>query len=66
MKRKIKIVVEKHTDGYVAYPIGMSGVVVGEGNSLDEAIEDVRSAIHFHVETFGRDAFDQNQIGEDE
>jgi len=31
--RNIKIVVEKHEDGYVAYPLGLKGVVVGEGDS---------------------------------
>jgi predicted RNase H-like HicB family nuclease len=54
---RIKIVVEKHEDGYVAYPVGMRGVVVGEGDSYEEALTDVRSAIRFHVETFGDDAF---------
>ncbi len=51
----IKIVVEKHTDGYVAYPLGMKGVVVGEGDSYEEAMADVKSAIQFHVDTFGPD-----------
>ena len=52
--KHIKIVVEKHPDGYVAYPLGIRGVVVGEGDSYEEALNDVRSAILFHVETFGR------------
>ena len=26
--RQIKIIVEKHPDGYVAYPLGVHGVVV--------------------------------------
>ena len=51
----VKIVVEKHEEGYVAYPMGLSGVVVGEGDSYDEALADVRSAIRFHVEIFGAD-----------
>ena len=51
----IKIVVEKYYDGYVAYPVGMNGAVVGEGASFDEALADVKSAIRFHVETFGGD-----------
>jgi predicted RNase H-like HicB family nuclease len=55
--RSIEIVVEKHDDGYVAYPIGMRGVVVGEGDTYDEALADVRSAIQFHIETFGAEAF---------
>ncbi|MEW6398091.1 MAG: type II toxin-antitoxin system HicB family antitoxin [Bacillota bacterium] len=55
--RSVKIVIEKHPDGYVAYPLGMKGVVVGQGDSYEEALADVKSAIAFHVETFGRDAF---------
>ena len=49
----IKIIVEKHTDGYVAYPLGLKGVVVGEGDTYEEALADVKSAIRFHLETFG-------------
>jgi predicted RNase H-like HicB family nuclease len=56
MMRQIKIIVEKHADGYVAYPIGLRGVVVGDGNSYEEALADVRSAIRFHLETFGAEA----------
>lgn len=49
----IKIVVEKHADGYVAYPLGLSGAVVGQGDSYEAALADVRSAIEFHIESFG-------------
>ena len=55
MTRQFKIIVEKHSDGYVAYPLGMRGIVVGEGESYDEALADVKSAIRFHIETFGDD-----------
>ena len=51
--RDFKILVEKHSDGYVAYPLGLNGIVVGEGDTYDEALADVKSAILFHVETFG-------------
>ena len=50
--KSLKILIEKHPDGYVAYPLGLKGVVVGEGNSYEEALTDVKSAILFHVETF--------------
>jgi predicted RNase H-like HicB family nuclease len=53
----IKIIVEKHEDGYVAYAVGLRGAVVGEGDTYDEALADVRSAIKFHIETLGADAF---------
>ena len=42
--------------GYVAYPLGLKGVVVGEGDSYEEAFADVTSAIRFHVESFGAEA----------
>jgi len=54
--RQIKIIVEKHPDGYVAYPLGVKGVVVGEGDTYEEALADVKSAIKFHVATFGDQA----------
>jgi predicted RNase H-like HicB family nuclease len=51
----IRIVVEKHPDGYVAYPLGIKGVVVGQGDTYEEALADVESAIQFHIETFGKE-----------
>jgi predicted RNase H-like HicB family nuclease len=51
--KQIKIIVEKHSDCYIAYPLGIQGVVVGEGDTYEEALNDVRSAIAFHIGTFG-------------
>ncbi len=51
--RHLKIIVEKHADGYVAYPLGIRGVVVGQGDTYEAALDDVKSAISFHVESFG-------------
>ncbi len=56
--QQIKIIVEKHAEGYVAYPLGLKGVVVGEGNTYEDALADVKSAIKFHIETFGQEALD--------
>lgn len=58
MRHLVKIVVEKHDDGYVAYPLGVKGVVVGEGDTYEEALADVRSALKFHIETFGTEVID--------
>lgn len=55
MPKQVKIIVERHDDGYVAYPLGLRGVVVGEGDSYEAALADVESAIRFHYETFGLD-----------
>jgi predicted RNase H-like HicB family nuclease len=54
--RQFKIVVEKHPDTYLAYPLGFKGVVVGQGETYEDALADVKSAIRFHVETFGAEA----------
>lgn len=57
----LKIIVEKHPEGYVAYPIGLRGVVVAEGETCEEALAEIKSAIRFHIETFGSDAFERDE-----
>ncbi len=61
MKKQIKIVVEKHSDGYVAYPLGLKGIVVGDGDSYEEVLKNVKSAIKFHIETFGNDVVEETE-----
>lgn len=56
--KMLKIVVEKHPDGYVAYPLGLKGVIVGQGDTDEQALADCQSAIRFHLETFGAEAFE--------
>ena len=56
--KQVKIIIEKHSDGYVAYPLGLKGVVVGEGDTYEEALADVKSAIAFHIEIFGPEEFE--------
>jgi len=56
--RQIKIIVERHSHGYIAYPLGVKGVVIGEGATYEEAVADVRSAIKFHIETFGAEVLE--------
>jgi len=58
LMKQYKIVVEKHPDGYVAYPLGIKGVVVGQGDTYEEALSDVKSAIRFHIESFGNEDLD--------
>ena len=60
--RNLKIIVEKHVDGYIAYPIGLKGIVIGEGDTYEEALSDVKSAIEFHIESFGSDVFESEEI----
>ena len=51
--QSFKIIVEKHTNGYIAYPIGLKGIVIGQGDTYDESVKDVTSALQFYIETFG-------------
>ena len=63
MEQRLKIIVEKHADGYVAYPLGMKGIVVGQGDTYEQALDDIQSAIDFHIETFGREVLEgQDQV----
>lgn len=55
MTRRFKIVIQKSDEGYIAYPLGLKGVVVADGETFEEALRSIRSAIAFHVETFGEE-----------
>jgi predicted RNase H-like HicB family nuclease len=56
--KKLKFVVERHRDGYVAYPLGLKGAVVGQGESYESVLANAKSAAAFHIESFGKEAFD--------
>lgn len=55
MKKHFKVIIEQYPDGYIAYPLGLKGVVVGEGDTYEDALADVKSAIKFHITTFGQE-----------
>jgi hypothetical protein len=55
---QVKVVIEKHSDGYVAYPLGLKGVIVSEGGTYGEVLSQVTSAVRFHIETFGSDVIE--------
>lgn len=61
---QFSIIVEQHPDGYIAYPVGLNGIVIGQGETYQEALDDVTSAIRYHIETFGNNVFqDYDLIG---
>jgi len=62
MNRQVLIVLEKHRDGYVAYPLGLKGGVVGEGDTFEEALTDVRSAIRCYFEEFGDEEVEESPV----
>jgi hypothetical protein len=49
----------QHPDCYVAYPLGLKGVVVGRAIARN-CSADVKSAIRFHIDTFGEQVFSDN------
>lgn len=55
---QVEIIVARHPDGFIAYPLGLRGAVAGQGETAEEAVADARSAIRFHVETFGATVLD--------
>ena len=62
--RQIKIIVEKYPDGYIAYPLGLKGTVIGEGDSYQDALNDVKSAIQTYIEAFGMESFEDETVME--
>jgi len=59
---RIKVIIEHAEDGYVAYPLGMKGVVVGQGDSYEGALADVTSAIRAHLREFGPDSLRSDRL----
>ena len=53
--KQFRIIIEKHPDGYVAYPLSIKGAVVGQGDTYEEALADVKSAIRCYIEVFGKE-----------
>ena len=47
------IVIEKHPDGYVAYPLEIEGVVVGQGDTYEGALSDVSPRSSFTLRPLG-------------
>jgi predicted RNase H-like HicB family nuclease len=64
-RRRIKLVIERTEDGYVAYPLGLKGVVVAQGDTYDEALRQIQSAVRFHLETFGDDVLEEASEAEE-
>ena len=52
-----KIIIEKHSDGYVAYPLGLKGVIVAEGDSYEEALADGNRQFAFISRRLGMTAY---------
>jgi len=50
--KKIRIIVEKHSDRFVGYPVGVDGLVlIMRGSNYEEMLPDVKSAVASFIET---------------
>ncbi len=56
----LKFIVEKHPDGFIAYPLALRGVVLGQGDTYEAALADAQSAAQFHIDTFGDEAWEDD------
>jgi predicted RNase H-like HicB family nuclease len=56
--KQFRIIIEKHPDSYVAYPLGIKGAVVGEGDTYEEALAAVKSAIRCYIQVFGQETME--------
>jgi predicted RNase H-like HicB family nuclease len=46
-------VVEEHPDGFVSYPLGVEGAVIGDGETAEDALTSAKAALAAHIEAFG-------------
>ena len=49
--KQIKIIFEKHPDACIAYPIGLKGVIIGEGNTYEEVIANLQTFKHYNLKS---------------
>jgi predicted RNase H-like HicB family nuclease len=60
--KSINVIIEKHPEGYVAYLLGLSGVLLSKGNTYQEALENIKFTIKFHLENFRKETFQDECI----
>ena len=58
-RRRIKLIIERFEDSYVAHPLGLRGVVVAQGDTFDEALRQAESAVESHLDAFGPEEFEE-------
>ncbi|MGW8256330.1 MAG: type II toxin-antitoxin system HicB family antitoxin [Thermoguttaceae bacterium] len=57
---RVKVIIERVEDGYIAYPLGLKGIVLGQGDTYHEALTDVTSAIRAHLQEFGPECLQES------
>lgn len=61
----MKIIIEKHIDGYCGYPLGFAnGAILGQGDSYLEVLESTQSSIRAFIDYYGKDEFNSRFIAD--
>ncbi len=58
-RKRIRLIIEHFEDGYIAYPLGLKGVVVAQGDTYEEALREGKSAVESHLEAFGPEELEE-------
>ena len=57
----MKLIIEKHSDGYCGYPLGFSnGAIVGQGNTYLEALQSTEGSIQAFFDYYGKEEFEKH------
>ncbi len=56
--KQFRIIIEKHSNGYLACSLNIKGAVVGEGDTYEAALADVKSAIRCYIEVCGKETME--------
>jgi hypothetical protein len=51
--QRFRVHLERAEDGWLAYPDGINGVLVVQGDTAAEALANLKSALRFHRDSFG-------------
>ncbi len=58
--KEIRVIVEKRTSGYLAYPAGMKEDIRGEGSTREEALANVESALRVHIKSKNSNGYNKD------
>jgi hypothetical protein len=57
----MKLIIEKHSDGYCGYPLGFSnGAIVVQGSTYLEALQSTEGSILAFIDYYGKEEFEKH------
>lgn len=58
----MKVIIEQRADGYVAYPLGLNGLVSGQGDTSSSAVAEMNAILRVRVQEFGPEILDEASV----